>query len=84
MIVEIRNGKAFASDRGLTMTQVGNVPAQERRYIKERMRSVEKAFAEDIALWREAEGSEFEAWREAEARRIAEELKYLDNGNYEE
>lgn len=78
MIVEVKNGKAFASDSGKAMTQRAEVSAEERRYILERMRSSDKTFAEDVALWREASAEEVKAWREAEAKRRAEEMAELN------
>lgn len=78
MIIEVKNGKAFASDSGKAMTQRAEVPAEERRYILERMRSTDKTLADDIAEWREAEAEEVNLWREAEARRRAEEMAELN------
>ena len=77
MIVETRNGKTFASDRGLAMTQVADVSFEERRYIMERMRSADKSAEDDISEWREATPEEVEEWKrkvEEEMRKLAEEL----------
>lgn len=74
MIIEVKNGKAFASDSGKAMTQRAEVSAEERRYIMERMRSADKTLVDDIAEWREAEAEEVDLWREAEAKRRAEEM----------
>lgn len=74
MIVEVKNGEAFASDRGMAMTQVADVANEERRYILERMRSTDKTLADDIAEWREAGAEEVDLWREAEAKRRAERM----------
>ena len=77
MIVETKNGKAFASDRGLAMTQVADVSFEERRYIIERMRSADKTLADDIAEWREATPEEVEEWKlkvEEAMRKLDEEL----------
>lgn len=80
MIVEVKNGKAFASDRGMAMTQAADVANEERRYIMERMRSAYKTLADDIAEWREAESEEVDLWREAEAKRRSEEMEKFNEG----
>lgn len=80
MIIEVKKGLAFASDSGKAMTQSAEVSAEERRYILERMRSTDKALADDIAEWREAEAEEVGLWREAEAKRSAEEMTELNEG----
>lgn len=74
MIVEIKNGKAFTSDRGLAMTQVADVSFDERRYIMERMRSADKLADDDMSEWREATPEEVEEWK----RKVEEEMRKLD------
>lgn len=74
MIVETRNGKTFASDRGLAMTQVADVSFDVRRYIMERMRSADKSAEDDISEWREATAEEVEEWK----RKVEEEMRKLD------
>lgn len=74
MIVEIKNGKAFASNKGLAMTQVANVSFEERRYIMERMRSASKSAEDDMSEWREATPEEVEEWK----RKVEEEMRKLD------
>ena len=74
MIVETKKGRAFASNRGLAMTQVADVSFEERRYIMERMRSADKSAEADISEWREATPEEVEEWK----REVEEEMRKLD------
>ena len=72
MIVETRNGKTFASDRGLAMTQVADVSFEERRYIMERMRSADKSAEDDMSEWREATPEEVEEWKRIQREKYKE------------
>lgn len=71
MIIETKNGRAFASSEGLLMTQVAELPDSERRYVKERTRTTSLTTEEDLGAWREAnieEFKEFNARVEAEMK----------------